>query len=242
MKIHGSKETVQLGMHWDFFTDKIYTDWSYIIPFYVVASVSFALFVGNYSSIGFFLPFMTKQVTMAFISIQVRLTDLSRKSKIMKKNEMKFKLKQIIVEHNNAIRFADDIEQAFNKIYLIKSGLAALFTCFILFSIFISGSSFFDVFKIGIFGMVIQMELFVNFYIGDKLTEESEKISDVAYDFPWYDSDIEVRKVLLMILRQAQRPIELSAGKFSPISIYSYGRILNAAYSYLMFLKNCITK
>lgn len=100
----------------------------------------------------------------------------------------------------------------------------------------------YDVMRVGIFGMVIQMELFTNFFIGDLLTEESLKIADAAYNFPWYECDTETCKIILLIIGEAQRSIELTAGKFQPISIYSYGRILNGAYSYLTFLKTMFTK
>lgn len=91
---------------------------------------------------------------------------------------------------------------------------------------------------VGTFGLVIQMELFMNFYVGDTLTQESAKIANAAYDFPWYiECDKKICGILQMIICQAQQPVELTAGKFRPISIYSYGRILNAAYSYLTFLK-----
>lgn len=89
---------------------------------------------------------------------------------------------------------------------------------------------------------MFQIELFTNFKIADTLTCESEKIADAAYNFPWYECDKEVANMILLIIGEAQRPIELTSGKFQPISIYSYGRILNAAYSYLTFLKTMYGK
>lgn len=120
MKYRGASDVVSVGMHYEYilnilhgffskllffslFTDKIYTDWNYIIPFYVVAATSFAFFVGNYSSVGFFFPFVTKQVAMAFKSIQIRIDDLGRHVKQMKQSEVKRSLEQIIQEHVEVI-------------------------------------------------------------------------------------------------------------------------------------------
>lgn len=86
-------------------THKVYTDWNYIIPVYLVAATSFAVFVGNYASVGFFFPFMTKQVAMTFKSIRIRIDSLGRHAKEMKTSELKKCLKHIIEEHNEAIGY-----------------------------------------------------------------------------------------------------------------------------------------
>lgn len=67
---------------------------------------------------------MTKQVAMTFTSIQIRINDLAAHAKQMNKNEVKHCLKQIVLEHNEAI------------------GYFILFSCLVIISILIFSFSY----------------------------------------------------------------------------------------------------
>lgn len=129
IKYRGETETVSFGMHYEYIhmtfwnfsylakpiycyrflffgiTEKIYTNWNYIVPFYMVLATSFGFFVANYAAVGFFFPFMTKQVSMSFKSIRIRIDHLGRYAKQMSASEVHLQLKHIIEEHNETIEY-----------------------------------------------------------------------------------------------------------------------------------------
>jgi hypothetical protein len=77
---------------------------------------------------------------------------------------------------------------------------------------------------------------------GQRLINSSQGIADAVYQTNWIEiKDLSIRKDLQLVMVQAQKGSRVTAGKFMTISLKSYKRILNSAYSYFTLLKTIWT-
>lgn len=69
-------------------------------------------------------------------------------------------------------------------------------------------------------------QLFIYCYGGTKIAEESEKIVEAVYFSHWYRADPKIRKMLLLLMTRAHRPVLMSVPFFTPsLSAFSSVRI-----------------
>lgn len=78
------------------------------------------------------------------------------------------------------------------------------------------------------------------FYFCEQLTSQSEQIATIAYDIEWYSQPKDVQNMLIMITRQSQKPLALTAANFYDVNIMKYGDNLRSAYGYFNVLRNLV--
>nr|AQN78419.1 olfactory receptor 17 [Meteorus pulchricornis] len=71
---------------------------------------------------------------------------------------------------------------------------------------------------------------------GEFLIENSLELYSAAYNSRWYNSQRTYRKELTMIIKRAQKPMFITAGKFVPISLNTYARLIKTSASYMSVL------
>ncbi|XP_058802887.1 odorant receptor 82a-like [Phymastichus coffea] len=80
------------------------------------------------------------------------------------------------------------------------------------------------------------MSLFAYCVIAVMLSTESTKLKETAYNSDWYRLSPSDMKLLIIIMLRADRPVELTAGKFVPLSMDLYCSILKTSGGYLSML------
>ncbi|XP_055589502.1 uncharacterized protein LOC129741747 [Uranotaenia lowii] len=74
--------------------------------------------------------------------------------------------------------------------------------------------------------------------VGTNLTKLSDKITTELYNLSWYDAPVDIRRSLLMVLRQSQQRIGLTAGKFGYVDMESFWKIVRTSVSFYLVIKN----
>ncbi|KAL7300013.1 hypothetical protein TKK_0007322 [Trichogramma kaykai] len=78
--------------------------------------------------------------------------------------------------------------------------------------------------------------LFVYCYVVEKLNYESYQLVNTIFSSGWYDLPSSVIKNLMLLMCRAQKPLEVTAGKFCYFSLEFYCRILNSTGGYISML------
>nr|QGW50702.1 odorant receptor 4 [Propsilocerus akamusi] len=142
---------------------------------------------------------------------------------------------EIVKKHNKGIKLAETLENVLNLVMLVLYSVNTIVLCFLMLEFQI---------VILIFFVVVQSLLILFSYFGSKLQDESEAVGMEIYDLPWYNlpRDPKIKRYLMLIMMRSQRAINITAGKFYPVTLKSYYEALCSAYSYCTVLLNIILK
>ncbi|KAJ8912546.1 hypothetical protein NQ315_006617 [Exocentrus adspersus] len=71
---------------------------------------------------------------------------------------------------------------------------------------------------------------------------ESEGTKYACYQSDWTTCDPTVKKMLIIITERSKRPLFLTAGKFSTVSLNSFTKVINTSFSYFTLMQNLYKK
>lgn len=80
--------------------------------------------------------------------------------------------------------------------------------------------------------------LFVTFAFVDYSNSSSLAINEEIYSSNWIIKDERLKKDLLFILLQSQKPKCITAGKFSKVSLNSFMLLLGSSFTYFTFIRS----
>ncbi|XP_071055834.1 odorant receptor 10-like isoform X1 [Onthophagus taurus] len=147
-------------------------------------------------------------------------------------------IKLIINYHGDVIGLADKFEKLFSLLLLCVFAATLFILCFIMYhaSLFdlISMRAAQDFSYVG----VVTVQVFLYCFWGNEVRDESVKIADACWETNFVGTDVRFQKALASIIRRSQKPIVITAGKFSDLSLKSYVWLIRASYSYYMVLGN----
>nr|CAD7460771.1 unnamed protein product [Timema tahoe] len=66
---------------------------------------------------------------------------------------------------------------------------------------------------------------------------QSAAVSQAAYDSEWYDSPMSYKMCIQIIITRAQKPVLLTAGKFSQFTLEEFNKVLQIAYTNFTVLR-----
>ncbi|XP_046429058.1 odorant receptor 49b-like isoform X1 [Neodiprion fabricii] len=132
---------------------------------------------------------------------------------------------EIVHEHQYLIRYADDLEDIYSPVILIHFILSTGLICLgvvkvtglpvqagmmelVLFIMYFAASFF---------------QIFVFCWMANEVFVESDDLARATYDSRWYEGSRHVQRGILLILLRAQKPSVLTAGKFFPVTMSSFG-------------------
>lgn len=84
-----------------------------------------------------------------------------------------------------------------------------------------------------ILGYVILLGWFSN-----EIMVQNSAIGDTLYMTEWYNEDVRIQKMYVILLRQSQEPLTISIGHFAPMTLDTVLKTLQTAYSYMMLMQN----
>ncbi|KAK2588370.1 hypothetical protein KPH14_004384 [Odynerus spinipes] len=79
-------------------------------------------------------------------------------------------------------------------------------------------------------------KIYLYCYIGEQLLSESTKVAYAAYDCKWYNMPAKKIKCLVLIIRRARSPLQITAGQFCSFNLELFSKILKTSMGYLSVL------
>nr|QGW45390.1 odorant receptor 17 [Bradysia odoriphaga] len=148
-------------------------------------------------------------------------------------------LKTSIVAHLHLRQLTNEVESFFADIFLIQFGVSGLCIC---------GSTYCLAFDISenllerfiyvfVFFYYIA-ELFMITYFGNEIMLSSNRLSYNLFESNWYDQPQSTKKFVLIFGEYMKQPQVLVIGKLYPLTLETFTRILNSAYSMFNILKS----
>lgn len=136
-------------------------------------------------------------------SAQQSTTSADRKLSKEQNSQLNDELKIFIHMHNETTELCELISRTFTPIILFHFLVSAFLICVSCLMPFIAA----DAEKMSFLGFAISgfVDIFLHSYSGHCIIKASTRIKDEAYEINWYDCDIRNQKLILMIMKRAQK-------------------------------------
>lgn len=131
-------------------------------------------------------------------------------------------IRDCIAYHKQAMGYVERVQQAMSATIFVQYLGSTLLLCMIIFQTKIATRvDNIPVYVSFLSGCITQ--LFMYSFYGTHLTEEGLRVADVIYqDFDWYEYSPRNRKLLLLFLLRAQKPLKLTALKIFDCSLSTF--------------------
>ncbi|XP_055595100.1 odorant receptor 4-like [Uranotaenia lowii] len=146
-----------------------------------------------------------------------------------------------VQRHQSLLSCKDAMETVFSTTFFLNFAASTIIMC--MQGFLITTADFYVVIKFTLFMVCFLVEIFFLCYYGDEVLQKSSDIAQAAYGCRWYQqavSGANFGKNLIPVIVRAQQPMVLMAWKLWPITINTFGMILNASWSYFTLLRTVI--
>nr|QXE93220.1 odorant receptor 40 [Eucryptorrhynchus scrobiculatus] len=151
-------------------------------------------------------------------------------------------LARCVYHHSKIITLIALIERVLTKIVLIQYITSVVVICNIGFQLVIVEPFSFPFVLMLTFFTAKMLQLGLYCWFGNEIILSSLAVRDACYESDWINSDVRVGKMLLIIMERTKRPLYLTAGKFSVLSLASFTSVINSAYSFFALMQTMYVK
>nr|AQN78438.1 olfactory receptor 36 [Meteorus pulchricornis] len=153
-------------------------------------------------------------------------------------------VRDCVKQHQRLILHMERIENLFSMILFVQTFGSVINLCFSGFQIVLGDSEttllrlFFSV----DFIIASSVNLFLYAWPCQEIIEESQEIATGAYGALWYclpytEEGRLCRQSMMIVIMRARKPCVLTVGKFTPMSLQTFGSVFNSALSYFTVLR-----
>lgn len=177
-------------------------------------------------------------ITMEFDFLQLDFKALGKESK----SEQSKSANKLIDHHNHLLKLSENLQDIYGPIFLLSFLISSIIACLILFQVLIaesdvSANSFLIPFLIVMVGQNLLLCAF-----GQKMIDSSTGVADGICSCDWTDfGDEKMRKKIILVIARAQRPMKLSAMRFTDVSLQSYTSVRLTFNSFIKLFKIAIS-
>ncbi|KAH0535486.1 hypothetical protein KQX54_016766 [Cotesia glomerata] len=150
-------------------------------------------------------------------------------------------LNKIIAEHCKLLKMGDGVKDAYSGgllVYLVNTNVIICIVGYQMLITFMVPGREADFFRYALYMGEMYMLLSIFCMISEHLTAESLKCCEAFYNCQWYDLPIDCKKDIIYCIERSQKPLALSAGKFTIFSNVTMTNVTKAAMGYLSVLRN----
>ncbi|XP_071052071.1 putative odorant receptor 92a [Onthophagus taurus] len=153
------------------------------------------------------------------------------------KNHLDMVLKKIVIYHHAIINLAYEFEEQFNLLILTVFLANTPILCFSMYHASLYPITNEQSIQDFMFMSAITTQVFLYCYWGNELALESQKVASTCYEINFVGAHISFQKSLVIIIQRSQKPIEITAGKFTRLTLMTFVGMLRLSYSYYMVLR-----
>ncbi|CAK9833705.1 Odorant receptor 13a [Anthophora retusa] len=215
------------------------TDVSPNYEFTVAAQIVAAFYASTtYTAVDTFIVMLILHVCGQLSNLKSELSKLQACDNVT----LQTKLVKIVQKHVYLNRFAETIESCFNMMLLIQMLGCTIQLCFQCFQAIMSIDGEIDEYFILqiifllLYVIYVMLQLFLYCYVGERLSVESVEIANAAYNTEWYNLSPRNARLLIIIIRRARLPLQITAGRFGSFTLLLYSQILKTSMGYISVL------
>nr|WCC57341.1 odorant receptor 6 [Papilio dardanus] len=153
-------------------------------------------------------------------------------------------LKSCFKQHQLLISCVEkfSVTYSYGFVTQLLSSMAAI--CAVMMQVSLDASSFKSVrliTSLAFFAAMI-IQLAIQCFTGNELTYQARRVADAVMECQWERMPVRIRKMLLLTMMRAQRPLHLTAAGFANMNNDCFLSIMKAAYSYYAVLSKLQVK
>nr|UEN71208.1 olfactory receptor 25 [Gregopimpla kuwanae] len=192
-----------------------------------------------YTTVGALFGVIVLHVCSQLENLTFRLEEMLKNDKEQMNFRKLFSL--TVKEHQRLIRFVDMIENTFSIMLLMIVPAFTITFCVQGFQLINTLGDDVKRPMVQVVFCVVYMSfiafvMFVYSSVGQALATQSEEIQYAAYNCEWYNLRPKEAAQLILILIRAQRPLQITAGKFVPLTMSTFATLLKTTAGYLSCL------
>ncbi|KAK9891633.1 hypothetical protein WA026_015596 [Henosepilachna vigintioctopunctata] len=123
-----------------------------------------------------------------------------------------------IFEHQNIIAEVGILDKDMSKLFFIDFFLRTLQMAGFCLGCITAEEFMHKLFGLGCV-LCSSSQLIILYWYGQVLASESLAVSDAIYESKWYEADVEIQRILLMMMRRSQKWLSLKLGKFDEVTL-----------------------
>nr|UTN00937.1 odorant receptor [Semanotus bifasciatus] len=179
------------------------------------------------------------------ILIAVLITVATAQIEILKSNlsniqyntaDAKKKFNDNVLLHYEILRFVSAIEDTFSVGILIQIFASVLVICFTGFQMLIVSQESIQFVSLFLYFMCMMAQVAMYCWFGHYLIASSDAINQSVYMSNWYESDISLKRSIIIFMERSKKPIILRAGNMFPLSLVTFTSVIRSSYSYFAVL------
>ncbi|PNF24115.1 hypothetical protein B7P43_G03246 [Cryptotermes secundus] len=153
--------------------------------------------------------------------------------------KMQYLLNNCIQYHQAILSFVEKLEDFLKPVMLVQLLGSMMAFCVMGFQMSVipihTESTKFAKLFISLISALIEQGMF--YWFGGELLEESSQILNAAYHCEWHTANSKFRKDLHILMERAKRPVKLTAGGFSALTLENFTKVVQSSYQYFTMLK-----
>nr|AXM05175.1 odorant receptor [Campoletis chlorideae] len=143
-----------------------------------------------------------------------------------------------VTYHTEILQYAQDLENIFQSVILAQILASLTAICGYSFGLIVGDET--ERPKIMTCMVSVITELFLLCWPPDILRTEGFKVSNAAYNLPWYDWTRTEGKLVWMIIAKSHRPVLITARKMAIMSLGTFTWVLKTAFSMMTLLRQVL--
>ncbi|XP_037025558.1 odorant receptor 94b-like [Bradysia coprophila] len=148
-------------------------------------------------------------------------------------------LKSSIKTHLHLRELTNELESFFSKLFLTQFGTSGLCICGSIYCLaFNVGDNLLERLTYLLLLLYFISELFMITYFGNEIMLSSNRLSYSLFQSNWVDQPHSTKKCIIIFGEYLKQPQELIVGRLYPLTLETFTRILNSAYSMFNILKS----
>ncbi|KAH8358856.1 hypothetical protein KR093_002896 [Drosophila rubida] len=150
-------------------------------------------------------------------------------------------LQRSIIYHQRLLLLCEDVNQIFGISLFCNFASSSFIICFMIFQITIGGSID-TLVMLAFFLFCSMVQVFMIGSFAQRLINASEHIGQAVYNHDWFGGEVRYRKMLILIIKRAQRPSYLKATIFLNVSLITVTDLLQLSYKFFALLRTMYAK
>ncbi|XP_060534049.1 odorant receptor 30a-like isoform X2 [Cylas formicarius] len=167
------------------------------------------------------LTLATKSITltcMIFASYALQELQLGFR-RIGAERNFKLNLEQVISQHRNVISYVNLLNRMVKYLILFECVFESLNVAAI--SVQMTKSESQSFLSLALYLSYVLIQIFLLGWTANEIKIQSVALSDALYESPWYEQSESIKKVILVMIKLAQKPLTLTVGPFDAMTMQS---------------------
>ncbi|XP_037025628.1 odorant receptor 94a-like [Bradysia coprophila] len=170
---------------------------------------------------------------------QIAADDISKISEKQLHNNFFQSLKESINTHVHLRGLTNDLGSFYSEIFLTQLGTSGLCICGSIYCLAFSiGDNLLEHFVHLLVFLYFIADIFMITYFGNEIMLSSNRLSYNLFESNWYNQPQSTKMCIIIFGEHLKQPQAIVIGKLYPLTLETFTKILNSAYSMFNILKN----